>query len=300
MSPTSSAATAPTALVTGASGGLGTETIKKLSNAGWRVIAAVRTPDALDQLPIGLASVVPVVLDVTDPDSIHAAAATVAPVLADHGLDALVNNAGVIVQGPLELVPPHALRRQFEINVLGQIAVTQAFLPALRQAGGRVVNVGAVTARTAVPFFGPVAASKAALASLNDTLRLELKFLGVDVVLVEPGALETEIFHKAEKSAADDGWTGEPEARQSYVKALGQAQAAAAKQKATPVEKAARTLTKAITARRPATRYLIGQDARALSFLRILPDRFRDGLLLRTLGLSRASFPAVGEPARSG
>ncbi|MDN3023272.1 SDR family NAD(P)-dependent oxidoreductase [Streptomyces sp. S.PB5] len=82
----------------------------------------------------------------------------VAPVLAGHGLDAFVNNAGVIVQGPLELVPPHALRRQFEINVLGQAAVIQTFLPALRQAGGRVVNVGAVTARTAVPFFGPVAA----------------------------------------------------------------------------------------------------------------------------------------------
>ncbi|SNX61928.1 NADP-dependent 3-hydroxy acid dehydrogenase YdfG [Streptomyces sp. TLI_55] len=296
MSPTSSA---PVALVTGAAGGLGSATIKKLSDAGWQVIAAVRTPEALSALPLGLAAVTPVVLDVTDPDSIQAAATTVAPVLADHGLDALVNNAGVIVQGPVELVPPHALRRQFEINVLGQIAVTQAFLPALRRAGGRVVNVGAVTARTAVPFFGPVAASKAALASLNDTLRLELKFLGVDVVLVEPGALETEIFHKADKAAADDGWAGDTEARQRYVKALGDAQAAAAKQKATPVEKAAGTLTKAITTRRPATRYLIGQDARALSFLRILPDRFRDGLLLRTLGLSRASYPKPAESAHA-
>ncbi|GGN59926.1 short-chain dehydrogenase [Streptomyces albiflavescens] len=291
MSPNPSA---PTALITGASGGLGTATIKKLSNAGWHVIAAVRTSGALAKLP-DVESLTPVVLDVADPDSIAALAENLSPVLGDRGLQALVNNAGVIVQGPVEVVPPHALRRQFDINVLGQIAVTQAFLPALRRAGGRVVNIGAVTARVSVPFFGPVAASKAALASLNDALRMELRFQGVDVVLVEPGALETEIFTKAEKSAAEDGWTGGTEARRRYIKAVADAQAASAKQSATAIDKAAGTLVKAITARRPATRYLIGQDARALSFLRVLPDRLRDTMLLRTLGLNRASFEATAE-----
>ncbi|MEV7342870.1 SDR family NAD(P)-dependent oxidoreductase [Streptomyces sp. NPDC093544] len=295
MSPTSSA---PIALVTGASGGLGAATIKKLTTAGWHVIAAVRTQEAISRLPVGLGSVTPVVLDVADPASIAAAVDSLAPTLDGRGLDALVNNAGIIVQGPVELVQLHALRRQFEINVFGQIAVTQAFLPALVSAGGRVVNIGAVTARTAVPFFGPVAASKAALASLNDALRMELRFQGVQVSLVEPGQLETEIFNKADKSAAEDGWAGSPEAQRRYAQALKDAQAASAKQKATAIDKAAAVVFKAITARRPATRYLIGQDARALSFLRILSDRRRDGLLLRTLGLSKGSF-AIGrrEPA---
>ena len=295
MSPNT--ATPRTVLITGASGGLGTATARKLTAAGWRVIAAVRTPEAIARLPRDLEGVTAVALDVTDPESIAQALRSLQPLLGQYGLNALVNNAGTIVQGPVELVPAHALRRQFEINVLGQIAVTQAFLPALRTARGRIVNIGAITARTAVPFFGPVAASKAAIASLNDTLRMELKFQGVDVTLVEPGALATEIFAKADKSAAEDGWTGGPDTVGRYTKALQDAQAAAAKQSNTAVEKAAATVVRAVTAGRPKTRYTIGSDARALAFLSRLPDRTRDGLLLRTLGLGKDSFTSRPQSA---
>ncbi|RMI41123.1 SDR family NAD(P)-dependent oxidoreductase [Streptomyces triticirhizae] len=279
-----------TALVTGASGGLGRRIVDQLVAARWHVIAAVRSEQALSDLPRG--SVTPVTLDVTDPDSVSGAVTEISPLIAEHGLNALVNNAGVIVQGPVELVRPEELRRQFEINVVGQIAVTQALLPALRLAGGRVVNVGAITARVSVPFFGPVAASKAALALLNDALRMELRYQGVRVSLVEPGALETAIFDKADQAAAEAGWRGGPEAESCYRQALADGRAAAAKQSRTPADKAAATVVKAVTARRPATRYRVGSDARALAILRRLPDRLRDSILMSSVGLKKSSFPS--------
>src|ERR1700754_2976835 len=155
-------------LITGASGGVGTALTRALAEAGWRVFATARSPVEANRR-----DVVPVQLDITDEESVRRAAAFVAEHVGEEGLAGLVNNAGVIVQGPLELVPMHALRRQFEVNVIGQVAVTQAFLPLLRSAGGTIVNVGAVTGLVTVPMLGPISASKTALESITDALRME-------------------------------------------------------------------------------------------------------------------------------
>src|SRR5438128_1890005 len=155
---------ARTVLVTGGSGGVGSALASRLAADGWLVFATARDPQSIERRD----GVVPLALDVTDERSVADAAATVREHTA--GLDGLVNNAGVIVQGPLELVPAAELRRQFEINVLGQMAITQAVLPLLREARGRIVNVGAPSGRVAIPLLGPIGASKAAMHLLNDAL----------------------------------------------------------------------------------------------------------------------------------
>src|SRR5208282_6134916 len=125
------------------------------------------------------------------------------------------NMAGVIVEGPLETIPPIELRRQFEINVVGPLALTQAALPMLKQARGRVVNIGAISAHLTVPFYGPIAASKSALASLNDAMRLEFAQFGIRVFLIEPSAMKTGIF--ATSRAARDAWLAErPDLERRY------------------------------------------------------------------------------------
>ena len=270
-------------LVTGATGGVGRPLARRLAAEGWRVYAAYRkAADAESLLADGL---VPVPLDLTDEESVQAAADTVGP-----RLDALVNNAGVVVQGPLELVPGAELRRQFDLNVLAQMSVTRAFLPALRASGGRVVNVGAVSSLVSVAFAGPVAASKAALASLTDALRMELRHQGVAVSLVLPGAMNTEIFAKADKAMADAGWVGSPGTQHHYARAIADFQKAVARMKPGPVDPAVDAIHKALTARRPNAYYLSGRDARVFAALRRLPTGLRDRLLTRAVGLTPKSF----------
>ena len=154
--------------MTGASSGIGEATARRLARSGWRVFATVRKPgDAPERTE-------EIVLDVTDAEQIAAAAAGVGD------LHALVNNAGIAIASPLELIPLDELRRQLEVNVLGQVAVTQAFLPHLRRSRGRIVFIGSIAGQSALPFLGPYAASKHALEAITDTLRLELRPFGVD------------------------------------------------------------------------------------------------------------------------
>lgn len=275
-------------LITGASGGVGSATAARLHELGWQVFAGVRSSAAAEDLP-GVA----VELDITDETSIAEAGRLVAEQVGAVGLDALVNNAGVIVQGPLELVPVHALRRQFEVNVIGQIAVTQAFLPLLRAARGRVVNVGAATGRVTVPMFGPISASKTALESLTDALRMELRHQGIRVSIVEPGALETEIFDKAVEAGRRDGYAGSAETQRLYGKAIEATAAALAGQKPSSVDVAVKAIVRAVTERKPESRYVVGRDANQLTMLRHVPEGLRDRLLMANLGLK----PGVFEPA---
>jgi NAD(P)-dependent dehydrogenase (short-subunit alcohol dehydrogenase family) len=205
-------------------------------------------------------------------------------------LDALVNSAGIIVQGFWEQVPEQALRRQFDVNVVGLMSVTRAFLPALRASGGRVVNIGALTSLVAVPFFGPVAASKAALASLTDSLRMELRYQGVKVALVEPGAMETEIFERAIRTADEDGLAGGPGVTETYARALTAAQGSLAATKYRPVDQTVKAVHHALTARRPGTRYLVGPDARMIRVVRRLPTGVRDRAVLSALKIGPATF----------
>ena len=171
-------------MVTGGTGGIGKGLIARLAVRGENVIATAREPERIPKA--GPGRVARVRLDLEQPESMVAAVREVAEIVGENGLSGLVNMAGVIVEGPLETIPPAELRRQFEINVVGPLALTQAALPMLKQARGRVVNIGAISAHLTVPFYGPIAASKSALASLNDAMRLEFAQYGIEVILIEP------------------------------------------------------------------------------------------------------------------
>jgi NAD(P)-dependent dehydrogenase (short-subunit alcohol dehydrogenase family) len=277
-------------LITGASGGVGTALTRALDEAGWRVFAGVRSPDAAAAVEDLGGDVKAVQLDLTDDDSIRRAAATVTSEVGGQGLAGLVNNAGIIVQGPLELVPVHALRRQFEVNVIGQIAVTQAFLPLLRRGTGTLVNMGAATGRVTVPMLGPISASKTALESLTDALRMELKHQGVGVTIIEPGAMETSIFDKAAASGAADGYAGSEATRRLYAGALEAVSERMEGQSASPVDGVVTTVVKALSSGDADPRYVVGRDAGQLVMLRHFPQGLRDRLLMNNMGLRREAF----------
>ncbi|WP_019071287.1 SDR family NAD(P)-dependent oxidoreductase [Streptomyces hokutonensis] len=282
-----------TVLVTGATGGVGSAVARALHTAGWTVYAAHRRPEDAEALRD--AGFTPVRLELTDEDSVFAAAEQIGS-----RLDGLVNSAAIMGQGPVELTPTEAWRRQFEINVIGQATVIRAFLPALRASGGRIVNVGAVSARVPPPFFGPIAASKAALAALTHSLRAELRHQGVKVTLVEPGAMDTPIFATADKASTDLGWAGSAKTQEHYARALDAVRATAARQQLGPVAPAVDAVVRALTARRPATLTTTGRDGRALALLRFLPDGLRDRLVLKAFGVTADSFedaPLTESPA---
>ena len=270
-----------TVLITGGSGGVGSALAKRLADDGWQVLATARDPRAIEARD----GVVAVALDVTDEDSVAAAARTVRERTGEHGLDGLVNNAGVIVQGPLELVPAAELRRQFEVNVLGQMAITQALLPPLRAARGRIVNVGAPSGRVAIPLLGPIGASKSALHLLNDTLRMELRHQGIAVSLVVPGALDTEIFTKA-AAAAQAAGPASQEAERLYAPIVAASAEKLAQMKPKPVTATVETIRQALAARRPKARYTVGSDAKQLELVRRLPRRMRDRALMAAVGMT--------------
>ena len=282
-----------TVLITGGSGGVGGALTKELATAGWRVFATARDPHAIPQPRRGDGEVIPLALELTDAASLARVAAAVRERTGEQGLDGLVNNAGVIVQGPLELVPVAELRRQFEVNVIGQMAVTQAVLPLLRAARGRIVNVGAPTGRVAIPVMGPIGASKAALHSLNDALRMELRHQGVAVSLVVPGALETEIFAKASAAMKAAG-PASREAEELYASLVGAVAERQAKMKTFPVDATVKAIRRALSDRAPKARYTVGSDARRLELVRRLPTVLRDRALMGAMGVSREAF---AEPA---
>ena len=272
-----------TVLVTGAGGGVGRATTQALAERGFRVYAAVREPGGeVPRHP----DVRTLRLDVTDPAGIADAAALVRSdgCTALHGI---VNNAGIIVQGPLELVSPHDLRHQFDVNVFGAVAVTQAFLPLLRTGHGRLVNITAATARVAGPFFGPISASKAALQSLSDAQRLELAHWGLPVVVIEPGLIDTTIFSKAAAATTKAKAALSPTQLALYEAQVDAVDAAFAKSKPAAPEIVADAVVKALTARKPKPRYTVGPDTRLLGLLARLPLRTRDRLLAGVMGLNK-------------
>lgn len=268
-------------LVTGAAAGIGEATVRRLAGAGFTVFAGVhRDPGRLGGVP-GVRSVT---IDVTDPQSVAAAVGKIAAEVGGDGLRAVVNNAGVIVQGPQELVPDDELRRQFEVNTFGPVTVTRHCLPLLRAGRGRVVNLSAPTARVPVPFLGPIGASKAALVSLSDALRLELAPWGIPVVLVEPGATATAIFDKAGAAAEQAVAAAAPDLVALYRRQLDAVAAAGARQKLAPVDGVAALVTKAVTARHPKRRYTAA-NARAFGVLTRLPAGLRDRAVTAAVGL---------------
>jgi NAD(P)-dependent dehydrogenase (short-subunit alcohol dehydrogenase family) len=283
-------------LVTGVTGGIGQALATALAGRGYTVYAAAR-----GELPAGLArlpGVRPLRFDLTDPAAIEAAAAHVRKERGGNGLQAVVNNAGIIVQGPVELVPADELHRQFEINVYGPMAVMRAFLPLLREGRGRVVNVSAASARTAMPYNGPISASKAALESFSAAARVELAPWGIPVSVVRPGAVRTAIFGKAETAARTSLTRIDPRVVDLYRPGLDAVEQATARLKGAEPDGVVRTLVKAIEARRPKAVYTAGWDVRLLVMLSRLPVRIRDRALAGALGLRKAA--KAGAPAPEG
>jgi NAD(P)-dependent dehydrogenase (short-subunit alcohol dehydrogenase family) len=278
----------PAALVTGASTGIGRATTLRLAGAGWTVFAGVRDPAAGESLAQDATGgqVVPLSLDVTDAAQIDQARERVEHETGAAGLDALVNNAGIGIGGPLELVPQEDLRRQFDVNVFAQVAVTQALLPALRTAHGRLVFVSSIGGRVAMAFTAPYAASKHALEAFGDALRVELRTSNVQVALIEPGSVATPIWGKSR--AESDKLSVPQELRREY----GHVPAAMDKvlldtaKRGVPPEQVADTIHRALTARRMKARYVVGFDAKAMLIARrLLPDHVFDAVARRALGV---------------
>ena len=266
-----------TVVVTGASSGIGLACSLRLAGSGWKVFGGVRTSE--DSEALRVLGIEPLELDVTNAEEIGAAAATVGD-----NLDGLVDNAGIAIAAPLELVPLDELRRQLEVNVVGQVAVTQAFLPALRRAGGRVVLMGSIGGRSALPFLGPYAASKHALEAVADSLRVELRPWGISVSIVEPASINTSIWTKGAARADELRAALSGESEELYSSAIANfRKLALARGPGADPDEVAKAVEHALTARRPKARYLVGRDAHVRSWIERLPTRARDRLLAKLL-----------------
>jgi NAD(P)-dependent dehydrogenase (short-subunit alcohol dehydrogenase family) len=274
-------------LVTGTSTGIGRALALHLDELGFRVFATVRSEkDAAQWRSRPSGAVTPVLLEVGDPASVARARLEVERAVGAAGLFALVNNAGMSFRAPLETVRLDDFRALFEVNVLGALAVTQAFLPLLRQSRGRIVNVGSLTSFLVTPFHGPYSASKACLSALSRALRLELEPLGVQVSLMLVGGVRTALWDKVERLTEEASRGAPPEVMALYAdrqrRALGHFMRRG-RAGLTP-EEAARHIARAITDRRPSDVYFVGRNVRRYAFLsRVLPGRTFDRLILRSL-----------------
>ena len=269
-------------LITGASTGIGAACALYLDARRVRVFAGIRNQADGDALRAKSSSrLTPVVIDVTDRASIVAAAHTIQSLVGEAGLGGLVNNAGIAVGGPLEVLPLEQIRRQFEVNVIGVVAVTQAFLPLLRLGCGRIVNMGSIAGRVPLPFVGPYSMSKSALDAMTTALRLELDSAGISVSLIEPGAIATPIWRKSNEAADVLQTTVHHDAWPLYSEHIDciRRVVAEAEQQAISADVVARAVEHALTARRPKLRYLVGTDAKIRAGIAaLLPQRAQDAL----------------------
>ena len=279
-------------VVTGASTGIGAACARRLDRLGFQVFAGVRNAgDGATLSASASEKLVPVHLDVMMEESIAEAVALVERTVRPAGLAGLVNNAGIAVAGPIEAVPIEQARRQVEVNVIGQMAVTQAFLPLLRQGRGRIVNMSSIAGLAATPFLGWYGASKFALEALTDALRLELRPWGIEVSSVEPGAIATPIWERSAALAERMRSTVDPQKLALYEQALTGMQEVIQKaaRRAIPADEVAKVVARALTVRRPKTRYLVGLDARFRALLKqLLSDRGQDWLIGKFLNLPPA------------
>lgn len=278
-------------VVTGASTGIGAACALQLDRLGFTVFAGVRkSEDGMALQKVGSDRMVPLELDVTDLTTIRKSHAVVLESTRERGLFGLVNNAGIAVVGPLEAVPISHLRQQLEVNVIGQVAVTQAFLPLVRQARGRIVNMGSIAGLSTMPLMGPYSASKFALEAITDALRLEVRQWGIHVAIIEPGAIATPIWNKSAIEAAEREAAIETELRTLYkpvVAAVRKVVGEASKRAISP-DAVARVVVDALTAPTPKTRYRVGLDAKLRALMvRLLPDRISDRMLTWILKLPR-------------
>jgi NAD(P)-dependent dehydrogenase (short-subunit alcohol dehydrogenase family) len=276
-------------VVTGASTGIGWGTAKVLVQKGFHVFGSVRKKADADRLTAELgAKFTPLLFDVTDEAAVSAGASEVGRALAGASLFGLVNNAGVAVPGPLLYIEIDELRRQLEINVTGQVVVTQAFAPLLMahdgQAAGRIVMISSVGGKNASPFVGPYNASKFALEGLSESLRRELMLFGIDVIVIAPGAVATPIWDKADAidltRYANTPFAPALTAVKNYMISSGR--------KGFPPEKIGRAVWKALTTEKPKTRYVVTPDPLQNLLVNTLPKRMVDRMIAGRLGLKPA------------
>ncbi|MFN6541326.1 MAG: SDR family oxidoreductase [Nostoc sp. EkiNYC01] len=278
-----------TVVITGASTGIGQACALLLDRLGFSVFAGVRQDiDAQILQEKASQRLIPIFLDVTDAESIASVVNRVTNTVGDAGISGLVNNAGIAVPGPLELLAIAEFQHQMNVNVTGQLAVTQAFLGLLRQGRGRIVNMGSISGRSPTPFLGAYNASKFALEALTDVMRMELRPWGISVSIIEPGSVATPIWDKSLTQAE----IGQESLLQPALNLYGQAMSIVRQKmqiiasRGISADIVAQTVVHALTAKQPKTRYLVGQDAKIQAVLKhILPDRLHDRLILYSMGL---------------
>ena len=277
-------------LITGASTGIGKVCALVLDRSGYRVFAGMRNTQGYESLRNEASELLsPVRLDITDSEQIAGAVEAVEKDLGpDLGLTGLINNAGIVVAGPLEFLPLDSLRRQLEVNVIGHVAVTQAFLPLIRKGRGRIVNISTAGCHFAVPFLGAYSASKIAMEALTDALRRELQPWGIPVLTVEPGVIETPIWEKS-FAEADKLEAGLPiHAKRLYSErfAAGREFMEKLRRRAVPPKAVAEAVRRCLETRRPKTRYWVGTSARMLPFIvTFVPERFADWVVGKVLAI---------------
>ncbi len=269
-------------LISGSSSGIGRACALRLDRAGFRVFAGVRNRGDAESLEAEASDrLEPVILDVTDVTTIEVTRERVEHVTGGR-LAGLVNNAGIVVAGPIETLDLDRLRRQLDVNLTGQVAVTQAFLPQIRAARGRIVFMASIGGRMALPFMSPYHASKFGIEAIGDSLRQEMRQFGVDVSIIEPGSISTPFWDKGTEQIEPMLESMNDEQRRLYEKpALAAAEGARkAESRGIPPERVAKVVEQALTASRPQTRYVVGTDARIQAALhKLLPDRVLDRLV---------------------
>lgn len=273
-------------LVTGASTGIGRASALRLDANGWRVYAGVRREqDAQSLREASSERLAPLILDVTDAEQIAAAAARVE---ADGGeLAGLVNNAGVAIPSPLETIPVDDFRRQIETNLTAHVAVTQAMLPAIRRARGRIVFISSIGGRIAFPLTGAYHAAKFGIEAVGDVFRQELRPWGISVSIVEPGSIDTPIWDRGERSADEVGERS-PQREALYGKAIESYRKVvkSTAERGIAPEKVASTIEHALAASRPRSRYLVGIDAKVQARIKpLIPARIFDRIVARVMHL---------------
>ena len=273
----------PSVLITGAGRGLGCTAALKLASGGWRVYACVRT-DADAQRMAEHPGITPIILDITDVEQL----AKLTSQLPER-LDALVNNAGVAVGGPIETLALDDLRWQLEVNVIGGTAVTQTVLPLIRKAKGRIVFISSTSGRVATPGLGAYGASKFALEAIGDCLRNELRPWSIKVSLIEPGQIDTDMSKDSHEQHEENIAKMSPEHRVLYAKHT------AGMHKAIDLmdgvisspEEITVAIERALTDKRPRARYLVGKGSKAHAYTRILPSSITDVIFSKATGIPR-------------
>jgi NAD(P)-dependent dehydrogenase (short-subunit alcohol dehydrogenase family) len=271
-------------LITGASTGIGRAAALRLDAAGWRVFAGVRREEDAEALREACSErISPLLLDVTNPGQIALAAEAVGS--EAEGLAGLVNNAGVAIPGPLETMPVEQLRGQIEVNLIGQVAVTQAMLPAIRRAHGRVVFISSIGGRIAFPFTGAYHAAKFGIEAVGDVFRQELRPWGIRVAIVEPGSIDTPIWERGEQTADE---SADPNRESLYGQAIERYRKVVRQtaERGISPEKVAAKIEHALSAERPRTRYLVGIDAKVQARVKpFVPTPVFDRIVARAMGV---------------